>query len=291
MTKLRLFFLLCLAGLSLFWALSQSRVYGIENPQLTGNPAAGKLVFHASGCAGCHRAPNSTQDDQMILAGGQKFQSPFGTFVAPNISMDPDFGIGSWTFEQFVIAVRDGVSPKGDHYYPAFPYNSYHYMTDQDIADLWAFWQSLPHSDRTNDTHDLTLIAQWRRPLGFWKMLYFPTKWQAAPTLSDVEARGHYLVQALGHCAECHTPRDIFGGLQVSEWMQGAPNPSGKGVIPAITREKLKWSADDIAAYLKSGFTPEYDVAGGKMAEVIENLAHLPNEDLNAIGAYLTSIK
>jgi mono/diheme cytochrome c family protein len=122
-------------------------------------------------------------------------------------------------------------------------------------------------------------------------MLYFPTKWQAAPTLSDVEARGHYLVQALGHCAECHTPRDIFGGLQVSEWMQGAPNPSGKGVIPAITREKLKWSADDIAAYLKSGFTPEYDVAGGKMAEVIENLAHLPIEDLNTIGVYLTSIK
>jgi mono/diheme cytochrome c family protein len=291
MTKMRLFALLIVAGLCLFWVLSEPRIYGISDPTLRGDPIAGETIFNAAGCAGCHSAPNASHDERLILSGGQKFPSPFGTFVAPNISMHPEFGIGAWSFEQFVIAVRDGVSPVGDHYYPAFPYNSYHYITDQDVADLWAFWQTLPLSDVGNVPHDLSFIAQWRRPLGFWKMLYFPTQWQTHPNMSDIEKRGHYLVQALGHCAECHTPRDVIGGLETAAWLTGGPSPDGKGKIPGITTAQLGWSAQDISEYLKSGFTPDYDVAGGLMAEVVENTSRLTDQDRLAIGSYLAAIK
>ena len=282
------FLLLLIVTLSFgFWGLTQPWQ---KTPDLTGldtDPDRGEIVFYAAGCAGCHSAPQAKGEDRLVLAGGQQFNIQFGTFVAPNISMDRDHGIGAWSLFDFTRAVRNGVSPEGKHYYPAFPYASYHHMTDQDIADLWRFWATLPSSDRANEPHDLAIFARWRRPVGIWKLLFSPTPWDNS---TPSQARGQYLVQALGHCAECHTPRNILGGLKTNDWMAGAPSPDGKGRIPAITPSALGWSPSDIAAYLKSGFTPDYDVAGGLMAEVIENTSNLSDADLLAIGDYLVNL-
>lgn len=290
MKRLYLFVVLVLSGCAAFWFVTQPRIGSVPVASST-DVAAGHRIFDAAGCAGCHSAPESQSEDRLVLAGGQRFPSPFGTFVAPNVSMDPTAGIGAWTLADFATALRDGVSPDGSHYYPAFPYTSYAYMTDQDVADLWAFWQTLPTSPTPTATHDVPIYAAWRRPIGLWKALFHPSLWADWDAMSDTEARGHYIVQALGHCAECHTPRNILGGLQSDHWMAGAPSADGKGRVPPITPATLQWSAADIVGYLKTGFTPDYDVAGGHMAQVIENISRLPDADLDAIAAYLVGIK
>ena len=245
----------------------------------------GEYVYFAAGCGGCHTSPDAAEDSKKILSGGQKFPSPFGTFVAPNVSMHVDYGIGAWSQDDFVRAVRQGVSPDGRHYYPAFPYTSYQGMSDQDVVDLWSYWQTLPSSEQKPQVHDLPIYAKWRRPLGIWKMMF-----QSAPDpqMQDAElARGEYLVNTLGHCGECHTARNIFGARSTKNILMGAQHPNGKGRIPAIAGTTFDWNAADIAEYLKSGFTPDYDVAGGLMAEVIENTSKLSDQDRMAIANYL----
>ena len=245
----------------------------------------GEYLYFAAGCGGCHISPDAAEDSKKILSGGQKFPSSFGTFVAPNVSMHVEFGIGAWSQDDFVRAVRQGVSPDGRHYYPAFPYTSYQGMSDQDVVDLWSFWQTLPSSEQKSQVHDLPIYAKWRRPLGIWKMMF-----QSAPDpqMQDAElARGEYLVNTLGHCGECHTARNIFGARSTKNILSGAQHPNGKGRIPAIAGTTFDWNAADIAEYLKSGFTPDYDVAGGLMAEVIENTSKLSDQDRMAIANYL----
>ena len=162
-------------------------------------------------------------------------------------------------------------------------------MTDQDVADLWAFWQTLPSSDVESLPHEVGFPFNIRASLGPWKYMFLKDDWVQPADSPDVE-RGRYLVEALGHCAECHTSRNLIGGLQASSWMDGAPNPSGKGRIPGISPEHLDWSAGDIAYYLETGFTPDFDSAGGKMADVVSNLSKLPKEDREAIAAYLKAL-
>ena len=280
--------ILGVTGLAVFFWLTRPAPAPVPTiAQVQGNAVEGVEVFHMAGCGGCHRAVGG---DPLVLSGGQRFASPFGTFVAPNVSMDPDHGIGSWDIADFDRAVRAGVSPQGRHYYPAFPYASYANMTDQDLANLWAFWQTLPSSNAASQDHDLPLLFAWRRPVGVWKTLYMPVTAPVVPGADDVVTRGQYLTVALGHCAECHTPRTALGGVDVNRWMQGAATPDGKGKTPDITSDTLGWTAQDIAEYLKSGFTPDYDMAGGKMAEVIENTSKISDADRLAIGTYLTQI-
>ena len=280
--------ILGVTGLAVFFWLTRPASAPVATiAQVQGNAAEGADVFHMAGCGGCHRAVGG---DPVVLSGGQRFASPFGTFVAPNVSMDPDRGIGSWDITDFDRAVRVGVSPQGHHYYPAFPYASYAHMTDRDLANLWTFWQTLPSSNEASQVHDLPLLFAWRRPVGVWKTLYSPVTAPDVLDADDVVTRGQYLAVALGHCAECHTPRTALGGLDASRWMQGAATPDGKGKIPDITAGGLGWTAQDIAEYLKSGFTPDYDMAGGKMAEVIENTSKLGDADRLAIGTYLAQI-
>jgi len=256
-----------------------------EGITLVPEPQNGEYVYFAAGCGGCHTAPNAGEDSKKILSGGQKFPSPFGTFVAPNVSMHVEFGIGAWSQDDFVRAVRQGVSPDGRHYYPAFPYTSYQRMSDQDVVDLWSYWQTLPSSEQKSQAHDLPIYAQWRRPLGIWKLMFQSAH---APQLRDAElARGEYLVNTLGHCGECHTARNVFGARSSENFLMGAQHPNGKGRIPAIAGTAFDWNAADIAEYLKSGFTPDYDVAGGLMAEVIENTSKLSDQDRMAIANYL----
>ncbi|MEM1430883.1 MAG: cytochrome c [Pseudomonadota bacterium] len=253
------------------------------------DPENGAQVFHAAGCASCHAGARAEGEDRLILAGGQELESDFGTFVAPNISPDPTHGIGAWSLENFATAMLAGVSPDGQHYYPAFPYASYTRMTEADVADLWAFLGTLPATDRANAPNDLDFPFTLRRGIGLWKWRYMSDDWVAAAP-SDTLERGRYLVEALGHCAECHTPRDGFGGLEIARWMGGAPNPSGRGTIPNITPAVLSWTAADISYYLETGFTPDYDSAGGSMASVVRNLASLTAEDRDAIAAYVKGL-
>ncbi len=256
-----------------------------------GDPERGETVFDAAGCASCHAAPEAEGEDKRVLAGGQSFPSPFGTFRAPNISPDPEHGIGDWALSDMANALLHGTAPDGSHYFPAFPYTSYTRMGARDVVDLWAYMQTLPASSAPSQPHDVGFPFNIRRSLGGWKTLFFDDSWvMDGNDLGPELTRGRYLVEALGHCAECHTPRNALGGLDRARWMGGAPDPSGRGTIPALTPDRLTWSAADIAYYLETGFTPDFDSAGGHMAEVIENTARLTGEDRAAIAAYIKAL-
>ena len=190
--------------------------------------------------------------------------------------------------------MQAGVSPNGRHYYPSFPYTSYAKMRVEDVIDLKAFIDTLPAVEGLVADHSLGFPWSVRRGIGLWKRRYL----DSAPVVSfqapnDSVARGQQLVEGAGHCGECHTPRDRLGGLQPSSWLAGAPNPEGAGTIPNITpagKNIAAWSANDIAYYLESGFTPDFDTVGGSMVAVQENLAQLSGPDRAAIAAYLKAI-
>jgi mono/diheme cytochrome c family protein len=273
------------------WALTRpAPLDPTELAGLAGDPARGETVFAAAGCASCHAGPDAEGEARLVLSGGYRMETPFGIFIAPNISPDPEHGIGNWTLAEFASAVTRGVSPDGAHYYPAFPYASYTKMTLQDVADLKAYMDGLPSSQAENAPHALSFPYSVRMGVGAWKALHLSDDWVMDEAPTPQLERGRYLVEALGHCAECHTPRDATGGLDTARWMQGAPNPSGQGRIPAITPDALGWSASEIVWYLESGFTPDYDSAGGTMAKVVGNTARLTPEDREAIAAYLLAL-
>ena len=279
--------LLALVGAGAAWVLTAPRpLPAAELEALTGDPVHGATVFHAAGCASCHVAPDAVQSEAPILAGGQRFETQFGFFVAPNISPSPQ-GIGEWTDAEVMNAVLRGVSPEGQHYYPSFPWNAYWKAEPQDVADLVAHLRTLPSSDAESEAHDLPFPFSIRRAVGAWKLLFLQDDWVVAGDLSGQQTRGRYLVEALGHCGECHTPRNALGGLRTAAWLAGARDPAGTGWNPNITPAGLSWSEGEIVAMLQSGFTPEFDVVGGEMAEVVTNTSRLPLEDQAAIAAYL----
>lgn len=273
-----------------WWLTAPKPLPAAMTAGLTGDAAKGEQVFWAAGCASCHMAPGATGDAQILLTGGQRFASDFGTFLAPNISTDPTRGIGGWSLAQFADAVMRGVSPEGQHYYPAFPYAAFGKMQVQDVADLKAFMDTLPADATPSLPHEIGFPFNIRRSLGGWKLLFLHEDWVIDGELTEQETRGRYLAEAMAHCGECHTPRNLLGGLQLSRWLAGAPNPDGKGTIPNITPAKLDWSAPDIASYLTTGFTPEFDSVGGHMAHVVENFARLPESEAAAVAAYLKRV-
>jgi mono/diheme cytochrome c family protein len=282
--------LLVLAGAGTAWVLTApDPLPAAQLEALAGDPEHGELVFHAGGCASCHVAPDSQQTDAPVLAGGQRFVTQFGTFVAPNISPSPQ-GVGDWTDAQLMNAVLRGVSPEGQHYYPAFPWNAYNKADPQDIADLVAYMRTLPPSDAESQPHDIPFPFNIRRAVGGWKLLFETRDWVLTGDLTEEQQRGRYLVEALGHCGECHTPRNALGGLETGSWLAGARDPAGTGYNPNITPAGLQWSEADIVAMLQSGFTPDYDVVGGEMAEVVTNTSRLTPEDRAAIAAYLKAV-
>ena len=275
-------------GAGAFWLLTSPA--GLPDAIAAGHtPDAsnGAIVFAASGCSSCHAAPAS--EEKTILAGGYAIESPFGTFYAPNISNSAQ-GIAGWSLPEFSRALRQGVSPDGRHYYPAFPYTAYTRMTDTDVVDLFAYMTTLPADPTPSLDHEVGFPFNVTRGIGLWKRLYLNDAPVLVGDLSAEVLRGQYLVEGLSHCGECHTSRDALGGVDLGVWLEGAPNPSGKGRIPAITPTKLDWSESDIASYLRTGFTPDYDSVGGSMAAVAENLAKLPESDINAIAAYLKAL-
>jgi mono/diheme cytochrome c family protein len=250
------------------------------------DPVNGELMFHAGSCAACHESD---------LRGGLELDTDFGTFRVPNISPDTAAGIGGWTDTDFINAMLRGVSPDGKHYYPAFPYSSYTRMQLQDVVDLKAYIDTLPAVSNQVGGHELQFPWSFRRGIGLWKRLYLKPDPQIElpPGAPPELLRGRYLVEGPGHCSECHTERDAFGGLVTERWLAGAPNPDGDGRIPNITPDSTglgDWPANDIAYYLESGFDPDFDTVGGSMVPVQENMARLSGEDRSAIAAYLKAI-
>jgi len=198
---------LTLAGLVVFWWVTRPEIVSSEQlAGLSSSAQAGQTVFIASGCASCHAAPGAEGEAKLLLAGGQSFPSDFGTFIAPNISQDPTDGIGGWSQSEFVTAVLKGVSPAGRHYFPAFPYTSYTKMTLQDAVDLYAYMQTLPVDPTRTQPHQVEFPFNIRRTIGGWKMLFVKEDW-VVETSDPQQQRGRYLVEALGHCAECHLSR------------------------------------------------------------------------------------
>lgn len=270
-----------------FWWLTRPQLPAPEllvyaAPDLTN----GERMFHAGSCAACHEAD---------LRGGLELDTEFGIFRVPNISPDPATGIGGWTDNEFIAAMLAGVSPQGQHYYPAFPYASYARMQVQDVVDLKAYIDSLPPIKHEVAGHEISFPWNTRRGIGLWKRLYMDSSPHLdLPANADSQLlRGRYLVEGPGHCAECHTERDALGGLRAERWLAGAPNPDGEGRIPNITPDESAlgdWSAKDIAYYLESGFDPDFDTVGGSMVKVQENMAHLSADDRAAIAAYLKAI-
>ncbi len=293
---LKVFLLLAMAGAAVFWYLTEPKVLDAQSlPTTPGDVEKGKYIFYASGCASCHAAPDAKGEEKLALAGGHAFKTPFGTFYAPNISPDEEDGIGGWSDVDFVNAVMRGVSPDGQHYYPAFPYMSYQRMNVQEVIDLKAYMDTLPAVKSQVPDHDLPLPFRFRRGLGAWKFLFMDNKpFKAVQGASDAVNRGAYLVTGPGHCGECHTPRNLLGGPETDWQLAGGPAPEGKGVISNITphRDGIgDWSEADIASSLETGFTPSYDTFGGSMVAVQENMAHLSAEDRAAIAAYLKSVE
>lgn len=283
-------------GLVTFWVVTSPK--RVDPGQLAGlepDLSRGEAVFWAAGCASCHSAPDpatgqDTETAHLTLAGGQAFPSDFGTFYAPNISSDPKHGIGAWSIEEIVTALRHGTSPEGQHYYPAFPYTAYAKATLPDLVSLAGYLRTLPASTEPSREHDVAFPFSWRRVLGGWKFLFLDDAWALQGDVSAQVAHGRYLSEALAHCGECHTPRNALGGLIMEDWLAGAPVPAGKGRFPNITPRRLTWSQADIAEYLKSGFTPDFDTAGGHMTEVVDNFARLTPEDRAAVAAYLKAV-
>jgi mono/diheme cytochrome c family protein len=282
---------LAVLGAALGWVLTApAPLPEAEFAGLTGDPVKGETVFWAAGCASCHMADKATGEAQLALGGGQRFATAFGTFIAPNISPDPEHGIGGWSLAAFGNAVQRGVSPEGAHYFPAFPYAAYQNMERQDVANLKSFMDTLPPVATSSLPHEVGFPFNIRRSVGGWKLLFLPEGWAVGGDLTEAEARGRYIAEAMAHCGECHTPRNFLGGMVRSRWLGGAPNPSGEGRIPNITPAKLTWSEADIQAYLTTGFTPDFDSAGGHMALVVENMARLPDSDRAAVAAYLKKV-
>lgn len=285
---LRWLVVLGLIGLGVFWFLTRPQPLAPDALMgLTGDAKRGEQVFWAGGCAACHADIKAEGAQKLLLGGGQEFPSPFGTFIAPNISPDPVNGIGGWSAQDLANAMTRGVSPAGTHYYPVFPYASYTHAALQDVVDLHAFLQTLPPVVTPSQAHKVSFPFNIRRSLGGWKFLFLKPDWVITGDLTAEQTRGRYLVEGLGHCAECHTPRNALGGMDRSRWLAGGPVPAGKGRFPNITPGKLDWAEADIVEYLTSGFTPEFDSAGGHMALVVENTKHLPEADRAAIAAYL----
>lgn len=276
---------------------SPQTVEEADLPDHAPDRAAGERIFWAGGCASCHASPvdgkRAKGDDKLLLGGGLELETDYGVFRVPNISSHPGDGIGEWSLVEFINAMQRGVSPDGRHYYPSFPYTSYARMPVEDVMDLKAFLDTLPPVEGRIEPHSLGFPWSIRRGLGAWKRRYLDTDPLALPASATLEDRGRLLVEGAGHCGECHTPRDRLGGLVRERWLAGAPNPEGRGRVPNITpggKTISEWSAADIAYYLESGFTPEFDTVGGSMVSVQENMSKLSKKDREAIAAYLMAL-
>lgn len=277
-------------GLAVFLIVTVPAIIpGSALPAYSPDVGNGQMVFNAGGCSACHAAAGQ---DRTMLGGGLAIPSPFGTFYAPNISPDANDGIGGWSEADFVTALKRGTSPAGTHYFPAFPYGSYQRVGIEDIRDLFAYIKTLPPVPGRIRDHDLSFPFNVRRLVGGWKFLFLDRQPLSPDAARSAEwNRSAYLVNGLGHCAECHSPRNFLGGIVASQRFAGGPNPEGEGWVPNITQRGLRsWSEKDVASFLATGELPDGDSAGGSMVRVIKNISQLGDNDRAAMAVYIKSL-
>jgi mono/diheme cytochrome c family protein len=254
-----------------------------------GDAKRGEYLSKAGGCLGCHTIEQKDGSEKPVpYAGGRALSTPFGTFYGPNITPHPETGIGRWSEADFMRAMREGRRPDGANYFPAFPYPSFTLISDADLRDLWAYLRSLPPSSRPSEPHDLGFLYRWRFSVAIWKWLFFAPGPPAPDAAKSAQLnRGAYLVRALGHCGECHTPRNFMGGPKQDRFLAGA-----KDVAPNLTPTRLKsWADGELRDFLTTGLTADGDVPAKEMGEVIANTtSQLSPEDLGAMIAYLRSL-
>ena len=253
--------------------------------------ARGAYLIHAGGCIECHTVDSK---DAVPLAGGRELETPFGTFYSPNITPDPETGIGAWSDDDFLAAFWEGVNPDGDHYYPSFPYTSYTGVSRDDLLAMKAWLFSLEPVRNESPDHDLAWYISTRLAAGAWKLRYFEAgRFEPDPERSAEWNRGAYLVRHLGHCGECHTPRGATGAPDKSRELAGHDDEGES--VPNITPHREagigKWSVGDIEYFLDIGMLPDGDFTGSSMSGVIDtNTSQLTRADRLAIAAYLRSL-
>lgn len=285
---------IALSLIGYFFILPQLGRYklGIDVTELNGDPERGAYILRLAGCISCHSVEDN---DAAYLAGGPAMKTPFGTFYGPNITPDPDFGIGNMSTQEFFDAVTAGLRPDGNHYFPAFPYTSYARMKPQDIVDLKVYLDTVPAVSRPSRSHDISWPFSNRSFIGGWKLFAY----KAADTIPDIARddqweRGRYIVEGPGHCGECHTGRNILG-LPNGPTHGGSPEgpfSSGAPPIAGANSAIQNWAPEDTAFYLETGMKPDGDVSGGEMTLVIDNAtSYLNSEDLDAIAQYLVTLQ
>lgn len=268
--------------------------WGPVQAQAVPEPAAdaiqrGAYLAQAGGCKGCHTADSK---DATPFAGGRALKTPFGTFYGPNITPDRKAGLGDWSEARFVRAMRHGEREDGSNYFPAFPYPSFTKVADADLHALWAYLRTLPASSTASRPHELKFPFGFRWAVSAWKWLYFkPGPFTGNAQASASVKRGAYLVQALGHCGECHTPRNWLGGPRSERTLAGGMGPEGKRVANLTPTGLKKWSDAELKEFLLSGLTPDGDVTAAAMGEVVTNsTSQLSPADLDAMVAYLRTL-
>jgi mono/diheme cytochrome c family protein len=277
-----------LAGLALgLGALSASAADG--NDEVA---KRGEYVARAADCAACHTA---SAKDGKPYAGGYAIGSPLGTIYATNITPSKQAGIGNWTEQQFAKAVREGVAADGHHLYPAMPYTDYSGITDDDIHALYVYLTTrvAPVDDAPKHTTQLGFPFNVRASMAGWNLLFADKPDTQAPNLKDPLARGRYLVDALGHCGSCHTPRNVLMATDKSLYLSGGEVAGW--YAPDITSDPVAgigaWSVDELAHFLKTGHAAGKAQAAGGMAEAIEHsLRYLSDDDLYAMASYLKTV-
>lgn len=254
-----------------------------------GDAKRGAYIFAAGDCENCH---TNKKAKGPFLGGGPPMVTDFGTFYAPNISSDKTFGLGGWTYEQFHRAMREGKGRKGELLYPVFPYPSFTGMTDQDIADLWAYLRTTPAAPVASKAQAAKAPYGIRPLLTGWRTLYFhqgPLKPVAGQ--SAEWNRGRYLSEAVVHCQECHSPRNGLGAIETDKAYAGNPDgPDGQNA-PNLTPTGIgKLTVADLQEMLKTGTTPDGDSLGSGMADVIEGTSKMTQADRDAIIVYIRTL-
>jgi len=254
--------------------------------------ARGEYLVHAGGCVSCHTQPGGGK-----FAGGRALKTPFGTFYSPNITPDRETGIGAWSDTDFQRALREGIGPDGRHYFPVFPYPSFTGITDDDARAIKAYLFSLPPAHAPDHKHDVWFPFSWRFLQVGWRLLFFDEgPFEPDQRASAAYNRGGYLVTALAHCGECHTPRNFLGAVDSDRALSGNPDGPDGRTVPNITPDPNTgigdWGKNDIATLLKTGETPEHAQVKGAMHEAIEDgLKYLTDGDRQAIATYLLAQK